>query len=92
MILPLIEGYSSYIDTNMHPTEMDNKGRMPSSPIANESKFHHDVKHVKEYYLLYICYTYSDIEVGLCLKALVTYLTLGHIARARVILMQKITN
>ena len=43
-------------------------------------------------YMLYICYTYSDIEVGLCLKALVIYLTLGHVARARVILMQKITN
>ena len=37
--------------------------------------------------MLYICYTYSDIEVGLCLKALVTYLALGHVARARVILM-----
>ena len=48
MILPLIEAYSSYIDTNMHPTEMDNKGRMPSSPIANESKFHHNVKHACE--------------------------------------------
>jgi hypothetical protein len=37
--------------------------------------------------LLYICYIYSDIEVGLCLKALVTHLALGHVARARVILM-----
>ena len=37
--------------------------------------------------MLYICYTYSDIEVGLCLKALVTHLALGHVTRARVILM-----
>jgi hypothetical protein len=37
--------------------------------------------------LLYICYTYSDIEVGLCFKALVTHLALGHVARARVILI-----
>ena len=37
--------------------------------------------------MLYICYTYSDIEVGLCFKALVTRLALGHVARARVILM-----
>ena len=42
--------------------------------------------------LLYICYTYSDTEVSLCLKALVTHLTLGHVVRARVILMQKIIN
>ena len=42
--------------------------------------------------LLYICYTYSDIEVGLCLKALVTHLALGYVARACVILLQKITN
>ena len=42
--------------------------------------------------LLYICYTYSDIEVGLCFKALVSHLALEHVARARVILMQKITN
>ena len=41
---------------------------------------------------LYICYRYSDIEVGLCFKVLVTHLALGHVARARVILMQKITN
>jgi hypothetical protein len=39
------------------------------------------------YYVLYICYTYSDIEVGLCLKALVTHLALGHVARTRVILV-----
>ncbi len=37
--------------------------------------------------LLYICYTYADIEVGLCFKALVTHLALGHVARARVILI-----
>ena len=42
--------------------------------------------------VLYICYTYSDIEVGLCFNVLVTHLALGHVARARVILMQKITN
>ena len=37
--------------------------------------------------LLYICYTYSDIEVNLCLKALVTHLAIRHVARARVILV-----
>jgi hypothetical protein len=37
--------------------------------------------------VLYICYTYSDIEVGLCGKAFVTHLALGHVARARVILI-----
>ena len=37
--------------------------------------------------VLYICYTYSDIEVDLCLKALVTHLALGHVACARVILV-----
>ena len=42
--------------------------------------------------MLYICYTYSDIEVGLCLKALVTHLAIGHVARARVNLVWKITN
>ena len=37
--------------------------------------------------LLYICYTYSDIEVSLCLKALVTHLAIGHVAHASVILV-----
>ena len=46
----------------------------------------------KQQKLLYICYKYSDIEVGLCLKTLVTHLTIGHVANARVILVQKITN
>ena len=37
--------------------------------------------------LLYIYYTYSDIKVGSCLKALVTHLAIGHVARAHVILV-----
>ena len=37
--------------------------------------------------MLYICYTYNDIKVGLCFKALVTHLALGHVTGARVILM-----
>ena len=37
--------------------------------------------------MLYICYIYSDIEVNLCLKTLVTHLALGLVARVCVILM-----
>jgi hypothetical protein len=37
--------------------------------------------------MLYICYTYSDIKVGLCLKTLVTHLAIEHVARACVILL-----
>jgi hypothetical protein len=37
--------------------------------------------------MLYICYTYSDIKMGLCLKALVTHLAIGHVACACVILV-----
>ncbi len=36
---------------------------------------------LKVHVMLYIYYTYSDIEVNLCLKVLVTHLTLGHMAR-----------
>ena len=37
--------------------------------------------------LLNICYTYGDIEVSLCLKALVTHLAIGYVTLARVILV-----
>ena len=37
--------------------------------------------------LLYICYTYSHIKVGLCLKTLVTHLALVHVTHTCVILV-----